>query len=253
MSQELPPLPSKPEHYSYVRFRIEQIATFVNSPDAYEQLSSGTMNPLRAMVIRAVMLTPGLPHFLHERVGAPGYRQAGLDILGIGFHAVTVKDGEDSVRKYYRRTVGASEASQREIIKIWNAKQNMILAHLGEYAVPQFFEIGENPLNNTQSIVTATQARISSVGSINMFKPDSIPKSALHFFHDSQQMNLTNGNSAVPDLIGKENALIEASTGAIKLIDPIALVREDPVDEPGYHRVTSFLDEYLKTNSRPTK
>lgn len=41
------------------------------------------------------------------------------------------------------------------------------------------------------------------------------------------------GVTAAPDLLGRDNAVVDASTGAIRLIDPITLVASDPTDEIG--------------------
>jgi hypothetical protein len=52
------------------------------------------------------------------------------------------------------------------------------------------------------------------------------------------------GVTAAPDLLGRDNAVVDASTGAIRLIDPITLVASDPTDEIGYGKVARFLEHY---------
>jgi len=234
------PLPS--ETITYVRRRIDQLSHFVQNPNAREMLAEGTMNPVRAMVIRAVLATPGLPDFLQERSYISGYRRAGFDVLGTGYHAVTVTDGPAAVKKFYRHTAGLTESEQNGQIKVWDAKQKLALEHLGAYAVPQTFTIESNPLNSAESVVTATQERIESVGAIDIFAPEQNLDGTQSFIADSYAMQYQSGIAAVPDLFGRNNAVIEATTGAVKLIDPITLVRDDPIDENGYARVSRYLE-----------
>ncbi|MGV9001717.1 MAG: hypothetical protein ACOH18_02050 [Candidatus Saccharimonadaceae bacterium] len=236
--------PPEPENESYFERRLKQIAVFIESPNAHEVLASGELNPIRVVALRAIMATPGLPDFLHRHAMAPEYRRAGFNILGIGFGAVTVGDGPESVLKYYRHTAGENEASQQATIQTWTAKQDLVLEHLGQYAVPQTFTIEQNPLNLSESIIAARQSRIKSTGAINVFRSNEIPACAVPFIEDSQHMHHNSGRTAVPDLVGRNNALIEAGTGAIKLIDPIALTSYDPGDEAAYLRAVDFLDNF---------
>ncbi len=229
---------------THIRSRTDQLANFVYSPDAREILAQGDLHPARAMVIRAILATPRLPKFLHEHTQGSAYRRAGFDILGIGYHAITVDDGPSTVRKFYRHTAAMSEGAQKKQIDIWCEKQSYALEHLAEYAVAQSFAIEANPLNPSQSIVTATQERIHSTSGVNMFVPETIPESAQAFLRDSRAMLIESGIAAAPDLPGRDYAVIDTSTGAIKLIDPITLVASDPTDEVGYQKVARFLERY---------
>lgn len=92
--------------------------------------------------------------------------------------------------------------------------------------------------------MTATQERIHSTFGINMFLPESIPESAQSFLRDSRVLLTESGVTAAPDLLGRDNAVVDTSTGAIKLIDPITLVASDPTDEIGYEKVAHFLEHY---------
>lgn len=244
MTTEHSPIPAQPTGIAYLRQRLEQVALFTQDPNAPEILASGTLNPIRAIALRAVMATPGLPNFLHESVVLSGYRKAGLDILGVGFSAVTVSDGTENVRKYYRHTAGTGEQFQQESINNWVRKQDLALEHLGSYTVAQNFSIEANPLKPNESIVVARQQRIHSVGAINMFTSEGIPDEATEFIKEAQRMHETSEFNAVPDLIGRDNVLIEAGSRALKLIDPITLVNNDPGDRRGYVKVSSFLDTF---------
>lgn len=101
------------ETITHIRSRTDQLANFVYSPDAREILAQGDLHPARAMVIRAILATPRLPKFLHEHTQGSAYRRAGFDILGIGYHAITVDDGPSTVRKFYRHTAAMSEGAQK--------------------------------------------------------------------------------------------------------------------------------------------
>ena len=81
------------ETITHIRSRADQLANFVYSPEAREVLAQGNVHPARALVIRAILDTPGLPKFLHEHTQASAYRKAGFDILGRGYHAITTSDG----------------------------------------------------------------------------------------------------------------------------------------------------------------
>lgn len=246
MKRESPP--SSPTIYraSYVRRRIEQIAMFTQDPNALEILASGSVNPLRAIVLRAVMATPGLPNFLYQQTVAPEYRKAGFDIIGVGYGAVTVSDGPDMVRKFYRHTAGNSEEAHKAAIELWTAKQSLTLEHLGAYAVPQFFSIEENPTNTSESIVSAIQRRINPRGAINMFQSEQIPELAIPFLHDSQAMHQNSIHNAVPDLVGRDNVLIESGTSKVFLIDPIALLGDDQGDKSSHAKVARYLDDFKR-------
>lgn len=112
------------ETITHIRSRADQLANFVFSPEAREVLAQGDIHPARALVIRAILATPGLPKFLHEHTQASAYRKAGFNILGIGYHAITTDDGPSQVRKFYRHTATMGEDAQKSK-SIFGARNNL--------------------------------------------------------------------------------------------------------------------------------
>lgn len=228
---------------SYVAKRLQLLTDFVNDPRSAEVLAEGGVHPARALVLRAVMATPGLPKFLYNNAYTRHYKAAGHEILGIGYHAITVADGPNAVRKFFRRTAGQTEAQQQQQIKELEHKQASALTHLAEYTVPQHFFIQENPLNPQESVVAATQARINIQTGINFYLGADAPAAdPSDFAASALEMQENSDPHALPDVVGVNNLVVEADTGAILLIDPVSLHADDPIDVPSYERAQRILE-----------
>lgn len=234
--------PKAESSFSYLIKRLQQVTDFVNDPRALEALAEGRVHPVRAVVLRAVMATPGLPEFLYNQAYTRRYQAAGHEILGIGYHAVTVADGPNQVRKFYRHTAGQSEAEQRQHVALLQQKQASTLAHLEPFAVPQEFFIQEDPLNPNQSVVVATQARIAIKTGLNFYTgAEPLAVNPVAFAESALEMQANSDPMALPDVVGVNNLVVEADTGAILLIDPVSLHADDPIDAPSYERAQRIL------------
>ena len=230
-----------PHHH--IAQRLRQVTDFVNDPRAPEALAEGRVHPARAVVLKAIMATPGLPHFLYSRTYTKPYEAAGHEVLGTGYHAVVVDDGPHQVRKFYRRTAGLSEAEQRAHLAHLEQKQQSTLSHLPSFTVPQEFFIQEDPLNPNQSIIAATQARVAIKAGLNFYKgaapliadPSTFAAQALTMQEESTP-------TALPDVVGVNNLVVEAHTGEILLIDPVSLHADDPEDDVAYQQAQRILE-----------
>lgn len=231
----------------YLKGRLQQLTDFVNDPRAAEALAEGRVHPARGLVLRAVMATPGLPTFLYNQAYTRRYRVAGHEVLGVGYHAVTVADGAKQVRKFYRKTAGLSEAEQQRHVTAMQHKQASSLAHLEPFAIPQEFFIQQDPLNPNQSVVAATQARVAIKAGLNFYSgaaplvadPSAFATSAL-------EMQAASDPTALPDVVGINNLVVEVDTGAILLIDPVSLHAGDPEDAPSYQQAQRILERISK-------
>ena len=235
--------PKAESSFSYLTQRLQQVTDFVNDPRAPEALAEGRVHPLRAVVLRAVMATPGLPEFMYARAYTRRYQAAGHEILGVGYHAVTVADGPNQVRKFYRHTAGQSEAEQRQHVALLQQKQASTLAHLEPFAVPEEFFVQEDPLNPSRSVVAATQARIAIKTGLNFYTgAEPLAVNPVAFAESALDMQANSDPAALPDVVGVNNLVVEADTGAILLIDPVSLQASDPSDSAAYERAQQILE-----------
>lgn len=159
------------------------------------------------------MATPGLPEFLYNRAYTRRYRATGHEILGVGHHVVTVVDGAHQERKCYRKTAGLSEAKQQRQVATMQRKQGSTLAHLEPFAIPQEFFIQEYPLAPTKVW-------------LGLHRP-----------------------TALPDVFGINNLVVEVDTGAILLIDPVSLHAGDPEDASAYEQARRILERVVASQS----
>ncbi len=236
---------SMPESLEYTKRRLTQLADFIVNPDAPEILAEGSVHPIRAMVINAVLLTPGMPAFISRYSTVQLYRRAGFSVLGSGYHAITTEDGPESVRKFYPRTGLLEASAQQALLDSWRKRQALTAQHMGSYFIPQLFSIEQDPLHPDRSLISAAQQRVYSKGAISIRAINAAPHIARDFLEASYSMQAESAPEALPDLVGRDNAVVDVTTGMVKLIDPIPLIRSDPVDQLGFIKTERFIHHAL--------
>ena len=231
---------------SHVGARYELVENFLADPNALDRLNSGEVTSLwRAAILGAALHVPGLPDKLRKRqrvrLDMP-YIERGYTILGRGYHATVLEDGDKSVRKIFPGTRGMKEALQAQYIARTEAKQAIITDNLGPIAVRQHFEVQQDPLDSNSTIVAAMQPKVEGkdvtrLGSnIARLTPDW--KNFL--FGAAGVLE----QKAAPDLAGVRNLLID-ERNRLRLIDPVAVLKDDSIDNTGYNRSCEILQPYL--------
>lgn len=225
----------------YLNRRLNQVIEFTNSDNPRERLANGKIHPVRSLALKAVLATPGLPAFLYRHYGAGAFEQAGYTIAGTGNHAITLHDGNKMVRKIYPYTEHLSEEEQTRQIETWRHKQSLSLEYLEPYSIEQDFSLDAHPLRPNVSVIIAQQRYIAPALSINLSNETPISESVTNFIAASKIMHTASQPTALPDVIGRNNLVIEAETNLLCLIDPISLVRHDPSDILAYQSALSVL------------
>ena len=230
----------------YVNDRINQIAKFCHADQAKDELEHGELNPLRALVLRAIIATPGLPDFLYDQRVVRPYERGGYAVVGAGMHTTAIQDGPHAVRKIHENSLHLSESEQYELIDHLESRQALTAHHLGRYCLSQTYAIDQHPLRPNKSVVVATQPFISAMRSINFFqRADSQQTELAGFAKKCHNMYANSNYEALPDLAGNNNVLIDAETRTPLLIDPIALLRADPSDNRAYEKTATILKTSL--------
>lgn len=175
------------------------------------------------------------PDYFTHRVQSR-YRKAGYTVLGMGVHSVALADG-NSVLKVYRATAGLDENEQNEMKAYWERKQDVLLGHLGQYAVPQTFSIDEHPANSSRSVVIARQPRIHAIRSLHF--PSETPEQPHEATFTAECIAMHDSADALPDIIGLDN-IFETHEG-IRIVDTIPLEASDPTDAGAYQTARQIL------------
>lgn len=225
----------------HINSRINQAASFVVQEDALEIINSGELtSKVRALTLRAIIATPGLPEFLYNtRIIAP-YRRQGFSVVGTGAHAVALRDGHSAVRKIYPETAAMNIRQKHEHIDLLRYKQSVAQKHLGRFVLPQSFSIEPHPLHESQSVVSASQPLVVAQGSIRVATAQPHPE--LDEFTD-RSFAMQDEDAALPDVVGNKNLLICKDRRLI-LVDPITLHARDPDDQNAYARADTALRHY---------
>lgn len=226
----------------HISERLDQIASFVTRDDALEVIKAGELrSKARALALRAIIATPGLPDFLYNtRIRKP-YADHGLPVIGVGVHAVAVKSGTSEVKKLYPRTVTMDQRQKNDYISALDDKQKIACKYLGQFVVPQEFSIQTNPLDDSTSVVIAIQPFIKPHASIKL--GTATVSEELNDFA-ARSLCMQDEGHALPDIVGNRNLLV--GENGIQLIDPIALLADDPSDSYAYEKANYALSKYLK-------
>ncbi len=229
---------------AYLANRTRQLAEFVGRPNAKESLAT-VKSPQKVIIIRAILATPGLPEFLYERVVAKPYSRIGYEVIGIGAHAVTVKDGSTRVRKIYPESVGMTKDEKLALIAKWEARQALNLTHMSEHTIPQSFSIEPFvlPPFTDDSVVTASQPIVEFDRTIMLpqLARGRVATAATQFVLDGQAMFESTSGDAVPDVVGNCNLVIDRVRDRAVLIDTIALMANDPSDKRAYRQSAAIF------------
>ncbi|MDB5161548.1 MAG: hypothetical protein JWM52_56 [Candidatus Saccharibacteria bacterium] len=229
---------------SYFANRTRQLAEFVGRPNARESLET-IQNPQRVLILRAILATPGLPAFLYQQIVAKPYKKIGYDVIGIGAHAVTVKDGPSRVKKIYPESIGISDEQKLALLAKWEARQALNITHIPQHTVEQQFSIEpfSLPPFNDDSVVTASQPIIEFDHTImsTQLTRGRVTAAATQFVLDGQAMYEATRGAAVPDVIGNCNLVIDRLRNRVVLIDTIALMEDDPSDHRAYQQSAAIF------------
>lgn len=103
-----------------IRTSIDRFTVQAGTPHGNEYLRQHIKElPLPMRIAKTALLAAhdAYPDFFVNRIQNT-YRKAGYTVLGLGFHSITLADG-DSVLKVYRNTVGLDEEHQNAMKAYW--------------------------------------------------------------------------------------------------------------------------------------
>ena len=105
------------------------------------------------------------------------------------------------------------------------------------------FFVQEDPLNPSRSVVAATQARVAIAAGLNFYTgAEPLAVNPVAFAESALDMQANSDPAALPDVVGVNNLVVEADTGAVLLIDPVSLQASDPNDSVAYERAQQILE-----------
>jgi len=125
------------------------------------------------------------------------------------------------------------------VIEDWTERQQTAITYMGEHVVRETFSIDAYPLYPNTSLVTALQDRVTPENLVEA-SDYGIPE-LQGFVAASRTMQAESTHKSLPDVIGRGNVVIEATTGAIRLVDPIVLNGKDPAEQGLYKRASRIL------------
>lgn len=178
------------------------------------------------------------------------YKDHRLRVIGRGSHAIATLSGDQTVTKYYPKSLNLGETEQQQLIEKWDAKQAIVREHLGEIAVMQEFRIDSAPFADGQSIVTAMQTYVRPTEYVELarrpFDPQVLSTTpGLEAFLAANQTMLADNPQAVTDVSGLHN-LIVTHKGDLRLIDLIALTANDSDDRRSFDQSVKGSSQYVE-------
>jgi hypothetical protein len=163
------------------------------------------------------------------------YGRAGQKVVGIGYHSVVLRDG-NNVQKIHYRHDGDIPAQQQEASRL-NRAHRRVMVEFEDLAVPQAFFVGSSPLHLDQPYVVARQAYVENGKPSNMRRPS---KAAFEFLGRASRMFEETG--LMPDIVGLGN-LLDTPRGP-KLVDTIPLDSQSPADGPAISHALAILEDH---------
>lgn len=180
------------------------------------------------------------PKFIRDLLARP-YEKRGLEVIGIGYCSTVLRMGESAV-KLHRATERMSHEEQLERVKDLTDSQEILLRYMGDYAIPQSFEVIEHPLR-PKGIVASIQPivegfnplRVDNVGCVSRL--DASQKKVVREFTGCT-FDMVADTGWVPDLNGADNF------GFTKDGDSFVMVDTTPI------KLRKPPDPYVETASR---
>lgn len=208
--------------------RVDNFARFVgrNEQDRLSEVKS----PVRRRILQGAMATRVLPCIFGKYYYRKDYlpiERFGLDVIGQGYHSIAARDPKtDMVLKFHYRYVGYPETKLRNIIEVFEEKQERCCA-LGNIAVRQTYEIGDSPYDPTQPIIIARQKFVPVKYNVALA---GMPREDIHSIPDIERFTAASREmidtcAAVADLFGHGNLVV--ADDKLRLVDPIPLVAEE--------------------------
>ena len=159
----------------------------------------------------------------YQNMVTRSYRHNGETIIGLGFHSVVLRDGDDMVRKIHHRTLGLSPNEQTEHARTLERRQACMLRAFPTIAVAQEFSVQPFTLNPNRTCVVARQPYISNAKGVNSLQPSETYRAFLQAACDEY-----NRTGQLPDIVGTDN-ILETEQG-LRMVDTIPLSADNPAD-----------------------
>ena len=160
---------------------------------------------------------------LYASLATRSYRQAGEEVVGLGFHSVVLGNGPANVKKVHHRTHLLTHGEQQSEVLDLQRRQQPILDIFGPQASEQSFTIEPFPLNKERSCVMAHQERIRTGIPVDM----SESTDALQGFLETSR-RMYDATGQIPDIVGLAN-MFETPDGIV-IVDTIPLSVENSQD-----------------------
>ena len=167
---------------------------------------------------KLLLSMPAMADKLYDSRFVRPYKRAGYDVIGVGYNAIALDDGVNTVRKVYPSSRLMDAVQLDSYIIELTTNQSATLNYLSDVAIEQAFSVDEDPLNPTLPILTAKQQRIYGESATPLLRAHH--PSMKKFIYDSRRMH--SDIHAVPDIIGNSN-IISTEMGNLALIDTINL------------------------------
>lgn len=186
---------------------------------------------LSTLGVVATRVAPGFMFNLVTR----SYRQAGCEVLGLGYHTVVVARGEDEVMKVHHRTLDMPDEHRAEYIDRLYRKQQVLIDHFpAAMIVRQEFRVEPWPLDPSRTTVVSIQPRVRGA---------RITERAI--VQDKKILDLCSqmykNAEALPDIVGKVNMIRPVGEPDPVIIDTIPVEKSDPTDWAAYRSARKIL------------
>jgi hypothetical protein len=172
------------------------------------------------------------PQLVRGMLARP-YEKQGIEVIGMGYTSTVVRMG-DKAMKIIRASERMSEDEQRKCVKQLQSSQDMLLDYLGDYAIPQDFEITEHPLK-PKSVVVSVQPYVEGFLPLRINNAEGLKNLDVRqkgevgrFANKSYEM--VDGTGWVPDMLGTDNFGFTQDGDSFVIVDTIPQEVRTPPD-----------------------
>lgn len=186
---------------------------------------------LSTVGVTAVWLMPALMFRLVTR----SYRQAGCEVLGLGYHTVVIARGGDEVIKVHHRTLDMPDEYRTKYIERLYRKQQVLLDHFPPTMIAkQEFRVEPFPLDRSRTTVVSVQPRVRGAGLTerDIVRDKKLVDLCSRMYKEGQ---------ALPDIVGKVNMIRPVGEPDPVIIDTIPVENSDPTDWAAYRSARKIL------------
>lgn len=202
---------------------------------------------LRIQLARAAVLAS--PEGVEWLLTRP-YTRRGYEVVGYGFQSTVLRTGNEVI-KVMRRSTYEDDEWRRAKVEDLTSRQRTAMAYIGEYLIPQEFNIEDHPVYEGKATIISRQRYVdyAEYPLEKMFADCQHPDTSYYLRDFSlAALAMLNREQLIPDILGTNNIVSYESKPM--LLDTVPMTRSD--NPNAFIKIADILEEIASIYTKST-